>query len=320
MNDAGRIGFLVKGTYDNTATYDFLDVVYYNNATYVAKKLTVGNKPQSSNEFWQVLMDKNEDSVTAEHVIYDNENSGLQATNTQEAIDEVNSAAKTYTDTKISDLINGAPETLNTLKEVAEAIAENEDVVEGLNAAIGSKANISDLTAHTGNKSNPHGVTKSQVGLGNVPNVATNDQTPTYTASSALTALSSGEKLSVAFGKIAKAVSNLISHIANTSNPHGVTAEQIGVAPTTTTDFYTSKAVSWGNNNSNPSKITSFTATKTGMHYINGEIHFSANATGERTIELIHSSSTLSYGTIHYSTQLGNASQLTYLPALPKKG
>ena len=57
MNDAGRIGFLIKGTYDNTATYDFLDAVYYNNATYVAKKLTVGNKPQSSSEFWQVLMD-----------------------------------------------------------------------------------------------------------------------------------------------------------------------------------------------------------------------------------------------------------------------
>lgn len=57
MNDAGRIGFVVKGTYDNTATYDFLDAVYYNNATYVAKKLTVGNEPQSSSEFWQVLVD-----------------------------------------------------------------------------------------------------------------------------------------------------------------------------------------------------------------------------------------------------------------------
>ena len=55
---------------------------------------------------------------------------------------------------------------------------------------------------------------KSEVGLSNVPNVATNDQTPTYSASSSLSALSSGEKLSVAFGKIAKAVSTLISHIS----------------------------------------------------------------------------------------------------------
>lgn len=36
--------------------------------------------------------------------------------------------------------------------------------------AIGTKANASDLSSHTGNKSNPHNVTKSQVGLGNVEN------------------------------------------------------------------------------------------------------------------------------------------------------
>ena len=72
-----------------------------------------------------------------------------------------------------------------------------------------------DLSTHSSNTSNPHSVTKAQVGLGNVPNVATNDQTPTYTAASSNTALTSGEKLSVAFGKIAKAISSLISHIAD---------------------------------------------------------------------------------------------------------
>lgn len=64
---------------------------------------------------------------------------------------------------------------------------------------------------------NPHNVTKSDVGLGNVPNVATNDQTPTFTAASTLASLVSGEKLSVAMGKIAKAVSDLISHLADTT-------------------------------------------------------------------------------------------------------
>ena len=92
-----------------------------------------------------------------------------------------------------------------------------------------NKANASDLTSHTGNKSNPHGVTAAQVGLGNVPNVATNDQTPTYTAASSNTALTSGEKLSVAMGKIAKAISSLISHLADKNNPHGVTKSQIGL-------------------------------------------------------------------------------------------
>lgn len=82
---------------------------------------------------------------------------------------------------------------------------------------------------HVANKSNPHGVTKEQVGLGNVPNVSTNNQAPTYAETSALSALVSGEVLSTAFGKLAKAVSSLISHIGNISNPHGVTKAQIGL-------------------------------------------------------------------------------------------
>ena len=65
---------------------------------------------------------------------------------------------------------------------------------------------------HIGNKSNPHGVTKAQVGLGSVPNVATNDQTPTFTQASALGNLSSGEKLTISLGKIMKAIADFIAH------------------------------------------------------------------------------------------------------------
>lgn len=92
-------------------------------------------------------------------------------------------------------------------------------------------ATATDLTAHTGNTANPHGVTKAQVGLGNVPNVATNDQTPTYSQASAIANLTSGEKLSVAFGKIMKAIADFIAHKNSTGNPHGVTASQAGAAP-----------------------------------------------------------------------------------------
>lgn len=70
---------------------------------------------------------------------------------------------------------------------------------------------------------------KSNIGLENVPNVSTNNQTPTYTEATSLTALTSGEKLSVAFGKLAKAVSSLISHLADTNNPHSVTKAQVGL-------------------------------------------------------------------------------------------
>ena len=86
------------------------------------------------------------------------------------------------------------------------------------------------VEAHAAKTNNPHNVTKHQVGMGTVPNVATNDQTPTYTEASANATLTSGEKLSVAFGKIAKAVSSFITHLANKNNPHGVTAAQVGAA------------------------------------------------------------------------------------------
>lgn len=63
--------------------------------------------------------------------------------------------SKTYTDTKIANLINGAPTTLDTLSEIATAMAENEDVVEALESAIGNKSDkththtINDITDST---------------------------------------------------------------------------------------------------------------------------------------------------------------------------
>lgn len=74
---------------------------------------------------------------------------------------------------------------------------------------------------------NPHKVNKEQVGLGNVPNVITNDQTPTYEEAEEFENISSGEKLSIAFGKIQKAISSLLEHINNFDNPHKTTKSQI---------------------------------------------------------------------------------------------
>ena len=84
--------------------------------------------------------------------------------------------------------------------------------------------------AHVANHENPHAVTKAQVGLSSVPNVATNDQTPTFTPPASNANLISGERLTVSMGKIARAVASLISHLANKANPHSVTAEQVSAA------------------------------------------------------------------------------------------
>lgn len=54
--------------------------------------------------------------------------------------------AQSYTDTKITQLIDGAPTTLDTLNEIATAMNENADVIEALDAAIGSKATVQFIT------------------------------------------------------------------------------------------------------------------------------------------------------------------------------
>lgn len=69
------------------------------------------------------------------------------------------------------------------------------------------------LNSHLSDFSNPHKVTKEQVDLGNVPNVTTNEQTPTYEKEEELSELESGETLSKAFGKISVAIANLITHV-----------------------------------------------------------------------------------------------------------
>lgn len=87
-----------------------------------------------------------------------------------------------------------------------------------------------DFDAHVADSTNPHKVNKTQVGLGNVPNVTTNNQTPTYTLPQVETELESGETLGTAFGKIAKVVKSFIAHLSNKANPHGNTPEIIGAA------------------------------------------------------------------------------------------
>lgn len=56
-----------------------------------------------------------------------------------------------YSDQKIADLIGGAPSTLDTLKEIADAIQENQTVVTALETAIGSKASAAEVSGHVNN-------------------------------------------------------------------------------------------------------------------------------------------------------------------------
>lgn len=91
------------------------------------------------------------------------------------------------------------------------------------------------LNAHIGNKSNPHNVTKAQVGLGNVQNLAPADM-PVSTAQAA----------AIADAKAAgtKAQTDLNTHANKRDNPHNVTRAQLGLATTDQVVFAKTTAAS----------------------------------------------------------------------------
>ena len=82
----------------------------------------------------------------------------------QAAINSALASAKSYAEEQVANLVNNSTPAVDSIMELAKAMEDNADAIEALENIAGSKASASDLTAHTGNKSNPHGVTASQVG------------------------------------------------------------------------------------------------------------------------------------------------------------
>lgn len=130
----------------------------------------------------------------------------------------------------VAEELRGADTTLqnNITKEVNDRKGEVTRI-EGLisdEAATRAQADTTvnaKVDSHIGNKSNPHGVTKAQVGLGNVNNTSDADK-PVSTAQA--TAIAEAK----AAGTTAQ--TNLTTHIQNKSNPHGVTRDQLGLGTT----------------------------------------------------------------------------------------
>lgn len=127
----------------------------------------------------------------------------------------------------VAEELRGADTTLqnNITKEVNDRKGEVTRI-EGLisdEAATRAQADTTvnaKVDSHIGNKSNPHGVTKAQVGLGNVNNTSDADK-PVSTAQA--TAIAEAK----AAGTNAQA--NLNTHTQNKSNPHNVTRDQLGM-------------------------------------------------------------------------------------------
>ena len=130
----------------------------------------------------------------------------------------------------VAEDLRGADTTLqnNITKEVNDRKGEITRI-EGLisdEAATRAQADTTvnaKVDSHIGNKSNPHAVTKAQVGLGNVNNTSDADK-PVSTA----------QATAIADAKAAgtNAQTNLTTHMQNMSNPHGVTRDQLGMGTT----------------------------------------------------------------------------------------
>lgn len=138
----------------------------------------------------------------------------------QTAIDTAYANANKYTDKKVADLIGSAPETMDTLEEVAAAIQKNKDVEKALNEAIGKKANQTELDTHTSN-STIH-ITASERTNWNTAKTHADSAHARTDATKVEKSTTNGNIL------IDGVESNVYTHPSGT-NPHGTTKSDVGL-------------------------------------------------------------------------------------------
>ena len=129
---------------------------------------------------------------------------------------------KTNLDSTVQGLANEITDRTNAINSLR---TELKTYVDGLIADTGSDVTALEtkVNNHLANKSNPHSVTKAQVGLGNVNNTSDADK-PVSTAQAA--AIADAKAAGTA------AQSSINSHAGRKDNPHTVTRAQLGLATT----------------------------------------------------------------------------------------
>lgn len=117
-------------------------------------------------------------------------------TGAQSKADAALAAAKSYADTKVANLVGTAPEALDTLQELAEAVQGNQAGVTDLLEAVGTKAEKTYVDGELAKKANSsHSHNASQV------TAMTGYSKPTATS-----AISTTDTLNAAIGKLEKAL------------------------------------------------------------------------------------------------------------------
>lgn len=138
--------------------------------------------------------------------------------------------ATAYADKKVADLIGGAPESLDTLKEVADAIKENESVMDALDAAVGKKANQSELDTHVDNSTIHITSQEREKWNGSVSKTGDASNTTVTFTESTREKPKSEEKLSTIVGKIVKWLADLKT-VAFSGSYNDLTNKPAGLEP-----------------------------------------------------------------------------------------
>ena len=120
-------------------------------AEFVSKSVNNTFIPIKTSELYNdnQFISAKEQSLTDEEKLQARENIGAGTSNFSGDYEDLinkpyipsydNVPTKDYIDEKLSDLVNSAPETLDTLGEIASALEENEDVISTLNSVVSNK-------------------------------------------------------------------------------------------------------------------------------------------------------------------------------------
>lgn len=127
------------------------------------------------------------------------------------AIADALASANNYTDVKVADIVNSAPSTLDTLKELADALGDDPNFATTTATALGNRLRVD--TASQGLNTTQKNNAKTNIDLQNVDNTSDVNKPVSTAQAAADSAIQS----------------NLDSHISNTSNPHTTTKAQVGL-------------------------------------------------------------------------------------------
>lgn len=121
------------------------------------------------------------------------------------------SSAQNYTDSKIADLIDSSPATLDTLNEIAQALGDDPNFATTMTTALSNRLRVD--TDSQGLNSTQKTNAKTNIDLENVDNTSDMNKPVSTAQASAINAVQS----------------NLNYHTSDTSNPHSVTKSQVGL-------------------------------------------------------------------------------------------